>query len=114
MVNFYPQKVPFFKTIKLLFTRRVWLAVHMNEMGQPTGAQVGYDKPKGAQPLTEEVIEQQRQAAQQAQEAALVAEAGQLDQEKAETPQQAPRPPLYSPPKNRQQKRQEAREQRRK
>ncbi len=113
MINFYPQKVPFFKALKLLFTRRVWLAVQLNEFGQPTACQVGYDRPKGAQPLTQEVIEQQRQMAQEAQERAA-ATATEVEAEPAPLPEQKP-PPMFStryapPPKNRKQRRQESRE----
>ncbi|WP_138751093.1 hypothetical protein [Paenibacillus sinopodophylli] len=117
MINCYPQKVPFFKAVKLLFTRRLWLAIHMSELGQPTAAQVLYDKPKGAQPLTEEVIEKQRQAAQEAQSVALALESAQLALEVAQEPRQAEQAPQpkYStrytpPPKNRKQRRAERKE----
>ncbi|GKU79329.1 hypothetical protein [Paenibacillus sp. L3-i20] len=115
MINFYPQKVPFFKALKLLFTRRVWLAVHIDEVGQPIGAQVGYDKPKGALPLTPEVIEQQRQQAITAQQEAVKAYEVAAADEQQQQGAQAPKP-LYStryasppPPKNRQQRREERR-----
>ena len=113
MIKFYPQQVPFIKAVKLLFTRKVWVAVYHNQMGIPTAVRAEYDKPQGAIPMTDEEAARMVEEQQAAREEAITQNINDWAkntqaQEEAEDPQPVeaavePQPPLFStryqPPK---------------
>lgn len=112
MVTYFPHDVPFLKAVKILFTRKLWLAVSRDPLGNPVAVTIKFEKPHDAQIMTPEVIEQQKK---QAEEARQQAEQESLEREQEEAEKQEEKlPPLYStryqpPKKNRAQRRAESR-----
>jgi hypothetical protein len=79
VVNYYPFRLTFREWLRMVFTRRFWLAVAYSDRGEVLQVTVVSKPPKGAKPLTAEAMAAQARrfaAARQQLEERMTAQGG--------------------------------------